>query len=191
MAAPQPERRLPACQPRVHPRCRASPDTSPAAISPPHDRPRLLSTVRAFPPVVVLCPLLTPAGRSGRIPPPAVLGQDPRQVSRGQSSHLPCIRAGCIKHASLWREDFAVPCPRVPSVSRLLSGSCASPRTFAPRCLQTPPRGDALALPLSFGSTHTWTGDFHPQARRHARHTWKSSAARFTASAATGVRCHA
>jgi hypothetical protein len=27
-----------------------------------------------------------------------------------------------------------------------------------------PPHGDALALPLSFGSTHTWTGDFHPQA---------------------------
>ncbi|HSF33648.1 MAG TPA: transposase [Candidatus Tectomicrobia bacterium] len=41
---------------------------------------------------------------------------------------------------------------------------CLSPRTFVPRCLQTPPDGDALALPVSFGATHTWTGDFHPHA---------------------------
>ena len=45
--SPQPERRLPACQPRVHPRRRMS-DTSPDAISPLHFRPRLLSTVQAF-----------------------------------------------------------------------------------------------------------------------------------------------
>jgi hypothetical protein len=38
------------------------------------------------------------------------------------------------------------------------------PGTFVPRFLQTPPRDDALALPLSFGSTDTWTGDFHLQA---------------------------
>jgi hypothetical protein len=48
-------------------------------------------------------------------------------------------------------EDFVVPCPRVPSVSRLVSGSCASPRPCAPRCFQTPPRGDALAVHCSFG----------------------------------------
>ena len=49
-------------------------------------------------------------------------------------------------------------------VPPLVSGACPSPRTFVPRVLQTPPRGDALALPFSFGSTYTWTGDFHPRA---------------------------
>src|SRR5713226_9640481 len=68
-------------------------------------------------------------------------------------------------------EDLVVACPLVPNVPHLVSGSCSSPRTFAPRFLQTPPHGDALALRLSFGSTSTWTGDFHPQAVRHARHT--------------------
>ena len=64
----------------------------------------------------------------------------------------------------LWREDFAVACPLVPTVPHRVSGSCPSPRTFVPRFLQTPPRGDALALLLSLGSTDTWTGDFHPRA---------------------------
>ena len=91
-------------------------------------------------------------------------GQDTPQISRGQLSYRPCISARCIKHRPLWMEDFTVACPLVPTVPHLISGSCPSPRTFVPRFLQTPPRGDALALLLSFGSTHTWTGDFHPQA---------------------------
>ncbi len=74
-------------------------------------------------------------------------------------------------------EDFGVACPLVPSVPHLISGSCSSPRTFAPRFLQTPPHGDALALRLSFGSTSTWTGDSHPRALRHARHTRRRSPA--------------
>ena len=48
-----------------------------------------------------------------------------------------------------------VACPLVPSVPQLISGSCPSPRTLVSRVLQTPPHGDALALPLSFGSTET------------------------------------
>src|SRR6266849_5292899 len=72
-------------------------------------------------------------------------------------------------------EDLVVACPLVPDVPHLRAGSCSSPRTFAPRFLQTPPHGDALALCLSFGSTPTWTGDFHPQAVRHARHTRSQS----------------
>jgi hypothetical protein len=41
---------------------------------------RLLSIVRAFPPLrVVLCRLLTSARRSGRIPPPSVLARTPRR----------------------------------------------------------------------------------------------------------------
>jgi hypothetical protein len=103
----------------------------------------------------LLCRLLTSAGRSGRIAPPSVLHQDTLQISRGKLSYRPCIDARLIKHSPLWMEDFTVACPLVPTVPHLVSGSCPSPRTFAPRFLQTPPRGDALALPLSFGSTHT------------------------------------
>src|ERR1019366_3476166 len=38
--------------------------------------------------------------------------------------------------------DFATRCPLVRR-SRLIFGSCPSTRTFAPRFLQTPPRGDS------------------------------------------------
>ena len=46
----------------------------------------------------LLCPLLTSTGRSGRIAPPAVLGEDTPQISRGQLSDRPCIGARFIKH---------------------------------------------------------------------------------------------
>ena len=59
-------------------------------------------------------------------------------------------------------EGFAVTCPLAPGMPHLLSGSCSSPRTFGLGFLQTPPRGDALALLLTFGSATTWFGDFHP-----------------------------
>jgi hypothetical protein len=52
-----------------------------------------------------------------------------------------------------------VPCPRAPSVPHLLSRSCASPRALGWGCLQPPPRDDALALRLAFGSAHTWRKD--------------------------------
>src|SRR5918995_716952 len=48
---PPPAHRFPACQRRVHPRCRArSPNTSPEALSPLHVRPLPRSPVRAFGP---------------------------------------------------------------------------------------------------------------------------------------------
>ena len=58
-------------------------------------------------------------------------------------------------------EDFAVTCRLVPDVPHLVSGSCSSPRAFGLGFLQTPPRGGALALLLSFGSAYTWREDFH------------------------------
>ena len=58
-------------------------------------------------------------------------------------------------------EDFAVTCRLVPDVPHLVSGSCSSPRAFGLGFLQTPPRGDALALLLAFGSAFTWREDFH------------------------------
>ena len=54
------------------------------------------------------------------------------------------------------------------------AGADRSPRTFGLGFLQTPPRGDALALLLpsclraarkQVGSTYTWSGDFHPGSR--------------------------
>jgi hypothetical protein len=54
-----------------------------------------------------------------------------------------------------------VACPLAPSVPHLLSSSCSSPRAFGLGFLQTPPRDDALALFLAFGSAHTWRKDFH------------------------------
>src|SRR2546429_8925137 len=58
-------------------------------------------------------------------------------------------------------EGFMVTCPLAPSVPHLLSSSCASPRAFGLGFLQTPPRDDALALFLAFGSANTWRQDFH------------------------------
>ena len=54
-----------------------------------------------------------------------------------------------------------VTCPLVPNASRLISGFCSSPRSFGFGFLQTPPRNDALAVSLAFGSTKTWQSDLH------------------------------
>src|SRR3990167_2987002 len=58
-------------------------------------------------------------------------------------------------------EGFAVTCPLAPDASRLISGFCSSPRSFGLGFLQTPPRDDALAFLLAFGSAKTWQSDFH------------------------------
>ena len=84
------------------------------------------------------------------------------EISRGKTRYLPCVDAGFTKCTLLpQREDFAVTCPLVPDASRLLSGFCSSPRSFGLGFLQTPPRGDALALLLAFGSAKTWPSDLH------------------------------
>jgi len=76
-------------------------------------------------------------------------------------------------------EDFAVTCPLVPGVPHLVSGSCASPRAFGLGFLQTPPRGDALALLLAFGSAITWREDFHlARSVPCLAHTFRLSGAR-------------
>src|SRR3990170_6221794 len=59
-------------------------------------------------------------------------------------------------------EGFVVTCPLAPDVPHLVSSFCSSPRAFGLGFLQTPPRDDALALLLAFGSANTWRGDFHP-----------------------------
>ena len=83
------------------------------------------------------------------------------EISQGKTRNFQCVNAGFIKHTPLQMEDFAVTCPLVPSVPHLRSGSCTSPRIFGLGFLQTPPRDDALALLLTFGSANTWCEDFH------------------------------
>jgi len=76
-------------------------------------------------------------------------------------------------------EDFAVTCPLVPDVPHLRSGSCSSPCIFGLGFLQTPPRDDALALLLTFGSANTWCEDLHLASSVPClAHTQKSGAAR-------------
>ena len=65
----------------------------------------------------------------------------PRVSSVAFRAQLPDLR-----FTSLMNMDFAIRCPLVRR-SRLISGSCPSTRTFAPRFLQTPPRdGSPCAL---------------------------------------------
>ena len=71
---------------------------------------------------------------------------------RGQHLRNGLLNPGFTKCTQLQMEDFAVTCPLVPNASRLLSGFCSSPRRFGLGFLQTPPRNDALALLLAFGS---------------------------------------
>ena len=75
-------------------------------------------------------------------------------------------------------EGFAVTCPLAPGASRLISGFCSSSRSFGLDFLQTPPRDDALALLLAFGSAKTWQPDFHRLSNAPCpAHTSKCSAA--------------
>ena len=136
------------------------------------------ATVRAFPTLSLgTMPSADSSGAVGGLPTPPrqfpwrAPSQDSPEVSRGKSYSRQCRDAGFIQYVPVWMEDLVVACPLVPNVPHLVSGSCSSPHTCAPRFLPTPPHGDALALRLSFGSTFAWTGDSHPQAVQHARHT--------------------
>jgi hypothetical protein len=92
---------------------------------------------------------------------PQSASADSRQISQGKALNWRCVDAGFITHTPARMEDFAVTCPLVPGVPHLVSGSCASPRIFGLGFLQTPPRGDALALLLAFGCANIWHGDLH------------------------------
>jgi hypothetical protein len=74
-----------------------------------------------------------------------------------------------------------VACPLVPELSRLVSGSCSSPRAFVPRFLQTVPRGPALALPLSFASAWLDRGLSPPSIETCPAHTHSITCRRPTA----------
>src|ERR1700681_177695 len=66
----------------------------------------------------------------------------------GQSSIAFSAQPPDLRFAPLMDMDFAIRCPLVRRW-RLLSGFCSSARTFVPRFLQTPPRGDSPCASLT------------------------------------------
>jgi len=67
------------------------------------------------------------------------------------SSTAFCAQPPDLRFASLIDMGFAIIGP-LARRSRLRFGSCTLARAFAPRFLQTPPHGDALALRYHFAS---------------------------------------
>jgi len=129
----------------------------------------LSGTVRAFSDSRhLLRTLQTSAVRSARLSPrPVGVGQltsaTARQISQGTTRYLPCIDAGFTKCTPTADGGLRGHVPLAPDASRLISGfsrragpRCSSPRSFGLDFLQTPPRDDALALLLAFGSAKTW-----------------------------------
>src|SRR5208283_3280525 len=72
----------------------------------------------------------------------------PGGLLRVPTSELRASQLPDLRFASLMNMDFATSRPLVQR-SRLISGSCPSTRTFAPRFLQTPPRGDSPCASLT------------------------------------------
>src|SRR3972149_312589 len=85
--------------------------------------------------------MLTSAPRSGCLSTASVAcatqNRSPEVSSAAFRAQSPDLRSACLMDM-----DFAVSRPLVPR-SRLVPGSCPSTRAFAPRFLQTPPRGDS------------------------------------------------
>jgi hypothetical protein len=127
----------------------------------------------------LLCPRLTSPRYSAAVASgPASILRSTGEISQGKTRYLHCIDAGFTKCTLLPQmEDFAVTCPLVPNASRLISGFCSSPRSFGLGFLQTPPRGDALALLLAFGSAKPGHRTFTDEVTRHAWRTRPSSGA--------------
>ena len=99
-----------------------------------------LPTAEPNMPSADFCP---PAAPSGRLPACAFRNRSPEVSSAAFRAQSPNLRSACLMGM-----DFAVTRPLVPR-SRLLSGSCPSTRTFAPRFLQTPPRGGSPCASLT------------------------------------------
>src|SRR5215470_10454600 len=78
----------------------------------------------------------------------ASVAEATRSRSPGVSSAAFRAQSPNLRFAPLMDMDFAVSCPLVRH-SRLVSGFCPSIRTFAPRFLQTPPRGDSPCVSLA------------------------------------------
>ena len=115
--------------------------------------------------------MLTSALRSGCLSTASVAAAT-QSRSPGVSSAAFRAQSPNLRFAPLMDMDFAVSCPLVRHW-RLISGFCPSTRTFAPRFLQTSPRGDSPCVITSPSPPSGWAEDFHLQAAEHAQHTTK------------------
>src|SRR5208282_1849548 len=115
--------------------------------------------------------MLTSALRSGCLSTTSVAAAT-QSRSPGVSSAAFRAQSPNLRFAPLMDMDFAVSCPLVRH-SRLISGFCPSTRTFAPRFLQTSPRGDSPCVITSPSPPSGWAEDLHLQAAEHAQHTTK------------------
>ena len=97
------------------------------------------------------------------------------QISRGKTNHLRRTPAGCTAPV-LDGHGLRGCLPARPAGSASLSVSCPSGRGFAPRFLQTLPRGRpaCAGTPLRFANPSPpsgWIEDLHLRVVDHARHT--------------------
>src|ERR1035441_7332957 len=102
----------------------------------------------------------------------ASVAEATRSRSPGVSTAAFHAQSPDLRFAPLMDMGFAVSCP-LARPGRLLSGSCPSTRTFAPRFFRTSPRDDSPCVITSPSPPSGWAGDFHPQAAEHAQHTTK------------------
>ena len=119
----------------------------------------------------LICPMLTSALRSDCLS-TASVAEATQSRSPGVSSIAFCAQSPNLRSAYLMDMGFAVSRP-LALRSRLVSDICQSTHAFAPRFLQTPPRGDSPCVFTSPSPPSGWAGDFHPQAAEHAQHTTK------------------
>src|ERR1035441_4746817 len=111
------------------------------------------------------------APRSSRLS-TASVAEATRSRSPGVSTAAFHAQSPNLRFAPLMDMGFAVSRPLVRH-RRLISGSCPSTRTFAPRFFRTSPRDDSPCVITSPSPPSGWAGDFHPQAAEHAQHTTK------------------
>src|SRR5271167_3936927 len=96
------------------------------------------------------------------------------QASPGKFDRLPRTPAGSTALAidGLWTSRLVA---RSSDQGCLVSDFCSSGRGFAPHCLQTPPRDDALVLRYSFTSIRVDRGLPPPSDRACWAHDWTAS----------------
>jgi len=117
----------------------------------------------------LLCPLLTPAPRSGFLTVPSVPLRDTVQASRGKPNRLHRTPAG-FTATTLGGSGLCYPLLTRP----VLTASYPVPVRQVAALLHASFRHHLAMMPLRFASTSPPPGrarDFHPQAVEHARHT--------------------
>ena len=157
--------------------------SSPSKDRPPSGTPR--SALHHL--VRLLRLLLTPAAPSRRLSTPVahLSPEAGRQASQGKARDLRAIYLSHLRPHPPGEYRASGLLAPLPGCGRLICASCSSGRHFAYSCLQTPPRGDALAVRLTVPITRARRGLSPPSHRpdtisanrcsRTARHAWRTN----------------